>query len=314
MSRLAKILEYTYAGNLERKKLINRPSFPYDIKELLMSEGMEADTILTEELQGALIDGAEKRSVIRKILPIIKVSKYKAIVPTNISPSGVVGPTAEGAVPASLEGSYSSGSLSINKYSTKIGITNEMIEDCQWDVIEYQVKRAGALLENTLNKDGMTELLDGHNGTSPADKDPASSHFELADLADIKNTLMDKYWGGGGLSFIGHPEAIQFLLDSDALAVNVVPNQGGQLLGVDIYELNTPIGSATNYWDATDAANHYYGIVLDTDNYAVIGMRDDIHITKEVKDPIHDLTQLIASMRFDVKVINSKAAVRILSK
>ena len=314
MGKLSKILEYAYAGNLEKKRLINGPTFPREVKELLVSEGMNTSTLVSLGVQEALVDGAETRAVIRNVLPTIKVSKYNTMVPTNLSPSGVVSPTAETAIPPILNSSYASGTLDIEKYSTRVGITSEMIEDCQWDIIEAEVKRAGAILENTLNKVGMTELLDGHNASKPADKDPAGSHLELVDLADVKNTLMTKYWGGGGLSFIGHPKAIQYLLDSGSLPVDVVPNKGGKLFGMGVYELITPIDSKTRYWDATDASSHYYGIVLDTNNYAVIGMREDMNVTKQIRDPIHDLTEMVASMRFDVKVINDKAAVRILSK
>jgi hypothetical protein len=90
---------------------------------------------------------------------------------------------------------------------------------------------------------------------------------------------------------------------------------------MDLYELYTDLetaytwnGGTQKYWDATDGANHYYGIVLDSDNYAVIGMQEDIHIKSKKNDPVHDLTNLVASMKFDVKVINNKAAVRILTK
>ena len=322
MGRLATILEYTYAGDSERKKILKSYKFPTDVRELVMSEDMEEDTLVNIEIQNTIVEGAKSRSVIRKVLPIININTYNTLVPYDVSPSGTIDAVGEIAAVPTLRSSFSSGSISPNKYSTKIQITDELLEDHRWDLVEIQVKRAGALLENTLNKIGMNELLCSHHASAPSDIDPTYSHIQLQDLARAKQSLQNIYWGGGGISFIGHPAAWRYLYTCTSGSnyvgsnlVNISPNNGDKIIGMDAYELDTPLETgAAKYWDATDSANHYYGIVLDSNNYAVIGMQDDIHVTRKVNDPVHDLTSLVASAKFDVKVINNKAAVRILAK
>jgi len=320
MGKLAKVLEYTYAGDNERKEILNQSNFPKDIKQLLLSEeGTGSDNLLNIELENALHVGAEKRSVIRKLIPTIDVNEYRAVVPSMISPSGCVDKVSEGAAFPTMKATFASGTVEINKYATSIPITHELIEDGQWDIIEILVQRAGALLENTLNKVGMTQLLDGHHATKPADIDPAESHITTYDIALAREYLKKLYWGNSRMSFIGYPTAIRYLLSKSSVSgsteLGITPNTGDDICGVEVYELMTPLEvGATSYWDATDSANHYYGMVIDSDNYAVIGMRQDIKIESNIKDPAFDLTKLVASMRFGVKVINSQAAVRILSK
>jgi len=328
MGRLAKVLEYTYAGDSERKRILRSPRFPTDVRELVMSESMEEDTLVSQEIEKTILEGAETRSVIRKVLPIVDINTYNTLVPYDLSPSGSLEPVGEVAEAPTLVTYFQSGSVQPRKYSTKIQITNEMLNDHRWDLVETQIKRAGAVLENTLNKVGMTEMLDGHNGTKPADIDPTYLHIQLSDLARARQSLQTEYWGGGGITFIGHPAAWRYLYTTTSGSnyagtnlVNISPNTGDNIIGMDAYELNTPLethrvwaSSTPKYWDSTDSANHYYGIVLDSNNYAIIGMQDDIHVSREVNDPVHDLTSLVASAKFDVKVIKNKAAVRILAK
>jgi len=315
MNQLARVLEYTYAENSKKQRLMDSNRFPSEVKNLLMSEGMEEGNVLEIEVNKALVDGASKRSVIRKAIPTVNVGSSKALIPSNLSPSGVAECISEAATIPDLWSTYTSGTLDVKKYATKIGITEELVEDHEWDLVTLEVERAGALLENALNKAGMTELLDGHHATIPADVDPGGDHLRVSDLAAAKESLKTLYWGGGKLSFIGYPTATRYLLSSGNTAPFIHPNIDGKLFGIDIYELATKLeDKSSNYWDSTDGSSHYYGILLDYDNYAYIGMRDDIHLSKEIKDPIHDITNLTASMRFDVKVINSKAAVRILTK
>ena len=317
MGKLAKILEYAYANDSEKKKLLNNSHLPKDIKELLLSESMEEGTLINEGMNIALVAGAENRSVIRKVLPIVTIGAYNNVIPYNLSPSGGVSAVGEAASIPSLRSAYGSGSVRPKKYSVRVGITNEMIEDCRWDLVELEFNRAGALLENTLNRVGMTELLDGQNGTTPADIDPTHLHIQIQDLARAKESLKNEYWGGGNISFIEHPNAWRYIFVSGGnyLAPYISPNRGSQLMGMDVYELYTDLETdAQTYWDSTDATGHYYGIVLDSDNYAVIGMKEDIHIANQNYDPINDLANIIVQAKFDVKVINSKAAVRILTK
>ena len=155
MNNLAKILEYTYAGDSERKRILNKTDFPIGLKELLLDSNTQEVTLVNQEIHNALVDGANKRSIIRNVLPVINVNSNKPTIPSTLSPSSYIDPVAQAASISNMDGYFASGQLNIQKYSTKVGITNDLIEDKEWDIISVQVERAGALIENSLNKIGL---------------------------------------------------------------------------------------------------------------------------------------------------------------
>jgi len=308
MSRLTKILEYSTSSPREQKKLLDRPDFPADMKELLLSTPSESSDLVRTEVIGAVIEGAKSRESARKLLPIINTNSNTGKIVFGTTPSGQYAPyVAEGAATTVITNNYSSGNISIKKAAVRPCITTEMIEDGKYDVIELELRRAGALLENKLNQEVMTTLLDGVSG--PTDIDP-TTHITIENVGEAKGNI-DQYGWMADSVFL-QPKAFGWMYD-EANVTDIVDGTHNLFgLKATVVDCVTD-GTGTAYWDATNSSNHYYGLVFDSYNFAYIAMREDINV-KEYDDPIHDIIGMNVSMRFDVGIINASAGCRILAK
>lgn len=319
MSKLTSLLEYCDSNKQKKKSLLNSNKFITETglnkeqRELLLSEAETETTLVNAAVLEAITNGANKRQIIRKALPIYKVNSYKARVPYSSVPTDYANEVGEGAAIQPIDGSYGSGSKEIKKFAVRAAVTNELIEDSEFHIVEHELERAGAMIENSLNKEGISVLLSEHNGTTPADVDPSGTHIAPGDLLLAKSKVVGQGYGHNFV-VLTHPTSGSRYLYNDSALSNVF---GGQttVWGMEPYELSdATYETTTQKWDNNDAANHYYGLVFDKDNYAGILMRDDIHVVNEMEDPIHDLTNIIVSMRASVCVFADKAACRILTK
>ncbi|RLF30013.1 MAG: phage major capsid protein [Thermoplasmata archaeon] len=321
-SRFVKLLEYAFAGNSERKRMLNSEAFKKTVGEkavkmLLQAEDISETTLLQEEVIKKVYEGAEPAKCVRNVFPVQKTKSYSVRFVVG-SPGAYAKEVPEGsAVPVDQEG-YSKVDVEVKKYATRPLITKEMIDDCLFNIIEHEIKKAGLRLENTLNRVVLEKLLTEMDGITAID--PAGTHIAVTDIAEAISKVKEKNWMPDVL--ITHPAAEGYLLQDSNLAYvayagTEAPLREGtipRLLGLKPYTLSvTPSDESGVYWDGTDADNHYYGLVLDSNNTAVIVMRDDITVTR-YEDPIRDLEGIIAKMRFGVGILHDDAGVRILSK
>jgi len=310
MSKLTELMDYTLAGNTKRTRILNSYSFTNNypnLKSLLLSEGMDSDELLRTEVISAINAGAENRRVMRNVLPIIPTNSKRVRPIYGTKPSGNLAyQIAEGAAYPTKTQYYSSGSgVDIKKYGLKSSITTELIEDAEFGIIEYELRKVGEAIENKLNEVAIGALLENHNGTTPADEDPAGSILQTVDLSDSYEKLNTLGWTAKDL--ILRPRSYGQIISGAQLNFN-----GNDCFGLSLHVLDTPY-AGTKYWDDADASSHYYGLLLDSDNYGFIAMKNDITVNS-LKDPIHDLVNFIVDIRFGVGVTHNDAAVRILTK
>jgi len=325
MSKLTRLLQLAYAGNSERTKLLNDPHVIHDLggknsktyKTLLQSNAINETTLLQEEVWKTVVEGAEPFKCFRDVLPIINTDSYSVRVVTGES-GAYAQDIAEGAEIPIDTSSFSKTDITIKKIGTRPLITNELIEDALFDVVELELKKAGARLENKLNRDCLQAILSGMDGIT--DVDPAGTNLAVSDLATARALVEAE--GRMPDTLITHPIAEGQLLKDSNLVYVAYAGQGrtletGELpriLGLKPYTLSVTVEDGfTYYWDGTDAANHYYALVLDSKNTAYIAMRRDITIER-YDDPIHDLLGISCTMRYGVAVVDDKAGVRILAK
>lgn len=321
-SRFVKLLEYAFAGNSERKRMLNSESFKSivgekTVKQLLQAEDITETTLLQEEVIKKVYEGAEPAKCVRNVFPIQKTKSYS--VRFIVGGAGSYAEeVAEGAAIPVNEEAYSKIDVEVKKYATRPLITKEMIDDGLFNIVEHEIKKAGLRLENTLNRVVLENLLAKLDGLE--DIDPVGDHIAVTDIAVAIAEVKEANWMPDTL--ITHPIAEGHLLqDSNlvyvAYAGTETPLREGtipRLLGLKPYTLSvSPRSNIGVYWDGTGGANHYYAIVLDSNNSAVIVMRDDITIS-QYEDPIKDLVGITAKMRFGVGVLHNNAGVRILSK
>lgn len=327
MSKLTKLLEFAYAGNTERSRMLNTESFKKtvldtipdkEVKQLLLANEIESTTLIQEEVYKAVVEGAEPFKCMREVLPVVKTDSYSVRVVYGESGMYAQEVPEGGKIEIDTQ-NYSKKDITIKKVGTRPLITNELIEDSLFDVVELELKKAGARLENKLNRDGIVELLKNHNGTTPSDTDPAGTALAVSDIA--KSIAKVKAVGFLPSVLITHPTAEgQLLQDSNlayvAYAGTSTPLTQGtvpKLMGLTPYTLGVTSDDPTYKWDDTDSSGHYYALVLDPSSYAMIAMRRDITI-EQYDDPIHDLVGISCTMRYGVGVIQDQAACRILAK
>lgn len=323
MSKFTKMFEIAFASKSERDKIIDAESTKrilgdntYDnYKALIQSNGIQSANLLQEEVYKTISEGAEPFKCLRDILPIIKTDSYSVRVV-----KGEVGSYAEDVA----EGSkvpidtqvYSKQDITIKKIGTRPLITNELIEDALFDIVQLELSKAGARMENKLNRDCLVELASDQGVT---EVDPANSHLEVSDLATARasieayNYLPD--------TMILHPTAEGYLLqDSNLVYASYAGNNTAlttgkipKILGMIPKTLSVTTGSTSYYWDGTDSSTHWNALCLDSKATAYLAMRRDLTV-EEYDDPIHDIMGIACTMRYGVEVIRNTAQCFVLAK
>jgi len=321
MSKLTKLLEIAFAkSKSDQKTLVEKESTKTILgektyKALLQSNAIQESYLLQEEVYKTISEGTEPFHCMRDILPVIKTDSYSVRVVKGETGS-YAEEVAEGAkVPIDTQ-VFSKVDISIKKIGTRPIITNEIIEDCLFDIAQLELKKSGARMENKLNRDCLKELLSDQGVTAI---DPEGQHVAVTDLAKIRADI-EAYNYIPDTIFM-HPSAEGYLLqDSNLVYVAYMGNPTAltsgkipKLFGLTPYTTTVTTGNSSYNWDATDAATHWNVGVLDSKNVAYLAMRRDLTV-EEYDDPIHDIMGIACTMRYGVEVINNTAQAYILSK
>ena len=218
MSKFTKLLEYAFAGNSERKRMLQKDSFKKivgekAVKQLLQSEDINETTLLQEEVIKKVYEGAEPFKCVRNVFPVVKTNSYT--IRFVVGAAGTYAEkVAEGAAVPVHEESYSKVDVEMVKYATRPLITKEMIADGLFDIVEWEIKKVGARLENTLNRVVLEKLLSELDGISAID--PTGTHLAVTDIANAVGQVKNKNWNPDVL--ITHPMAEAYLLQDSNLA------------------------------------------------------------------------------------------------
>jgi len=338
MSTLQSLLTFGTAGNVERGRLLSKGWFkkslegktccvpnqfktyglekPYDridgYKALLQSENQAiADsTLVQEEVYATVIEGTEPFKCWRELCPITTAESYS----TRIV-KGELGTYADevaeaGAIPIDTQ-TYTKIDIPIKKYGVRPVITNELIDDSHFDIVEMELRKAGYRLENKLNRVVLNQILNGTYAITTSVLDPAGTHISVSDIAlaakkvKKQNIMAD--------TLVTHPTAEGYLLQDSNLAYvayagNASPLTLGtvpKLMGLMPYTC-TATDKADPTWDDTTAASDVTAIVFSKMDLAMIRMKHDIKIV-DYDDPIHDLVGISCLMRYGAEVLNEKA-------
>jgi len=321
MSKLTKMLEYAYAGNSERSRMANTESFktivldtiPRDRRELLMSDGMETDTLLQEEVYNTIVEGSKPVQCVRNVFPIIKTDTYQIRITKESGNLGKAVDVAEGAaIPIDTE-TFSTVDLSIKKIGCRPIITNELIEDGLWDMVEFELMRAGQKLEHKLNYDVINEATDKTTYAAITNVDAGANTTPGNVLEAIKDILDYDYIP---TDMIMTPFAENKIISSNNLLQAHMAGSDaalrnydiGRVFGLKLHRLSVDGWTTGTYkWNSgNDTAHDVHALVCDS-SYCMIGMRRDITV-EQYDDPIHDLVGLSATMRYGVKTVQPEKA------
>jgi hypothetical protein len=309
MTTLTRLLEYSNSNNTRKKELLNSNSFTKEIgKEKALLLSTDENNLIRREVVNAISEGADRRASLRYSLPIMSETGRLVRVPYDKSTSSMYADkVSEGAnIPDSLD-DYSYTDIKTQKFTCRSNITNEILEDSNYGVIELELNRMGAKIENRINREIMTTLLDDH-GSSPDDLTPSLSHISLTDIANGISILSNNDWLP--THFIIHPASLMYTLDS----YHGISYSTDNLWGLNTFTTSVSVDDeCVKKWDPTVGTNNYNGIIMDSFNYACI-VSDMKYDVKEFSDPMSDIVGLITKMKFGVGVLNDSAAILIKSK
>jgi len=301
MSKITELCDYLYNDNHKALKSFNKEE-----KELMLSETDESTSLVQRELVNTIWKGAEQRRVFRNFLPVMQSPKMYGTTAVYVGhPNEYATKVSEGSAMPENTLDYQSVDIDLNKFTVGVSISNEMLEDGKFELVEYEIGRAGMKIENSINQLILSALLDG---TTNSAVDPTTA-LDYADIGAGYKTISNLKWNPTDV--ILHPMAIEDII-SDNKSININFNNG------NLYGMNTHLcdiettADATSYWDDTDAANHYFGLVLDRYNCGIIAIRDDLDVDS-VKDFVHDITSFNVSTRAGFGVTNSTATCGILT-
>lgn len=278
------------------------------VKELLLSENVESTTLIQAEVHKTVMEGAEPSICLRNALQTIPM-KTK-VMNWTVGETGSYAPeVAEGADIPLYNQDYASVEFKAKKYGGRPAITNELLEDSPFALAEIEMQKAGRRIENTMNQNGVTEMIDTF---ATNEHDTAGNNQGIKAIAKAVSNVRAQ--GFIPDTLIMHPEAEAAVL-AEFVPTNYFPTESivrtgmvPNLLGLRAFTCGVT-SNGTKTWGY--GADEIGMVVYDSMAAAAIGMRRDITV-EEYSDPIKDMTSMTVTGRHDVEVMLEKAGSRIV--
>lgn len=270
----------------------------------------EVDTLFREQLHETVMEGAEKRKFARDASNVLNASTRSGDI-TIASDETYADRNSEGSEIRDDGEDYATISWDCTKLTKGSRVTDEMVDHSMVDLIERNIQKTGAAVENSINREFLNNLLTNANGNY----DAGGSGLGVPALnggvgvVDNEDFMAD--------SFVSHPEFRTALFDDSNL---VYANQSGgdtelrqrevaRIMGVDHYAASggTYDGSAETW--AYGATGEKGAVVYDSDHvhtilYSANGSGIEV---KDYDDPIRDLTGVNARVWADADYSQQRA-------
>jgi hypothetical protein len=274
----------------------------------------EFNTLWREQLYDSVIEGSRKKQIARDAAMVVNVETSSGDHP-RAGDADFADEIAEGAAIPDDRQDYDTVEWDTVKFGKGARFTEELIDHSLIDLIEAEIEKIGRDLENSLNRQFVTELVDNADSgndvdtSAASDRDVASVNQAITniDLSDFEATTL-----------VTHPEYRQTLFDSDNL---VYANRAGSDEGIrqrtynPLFDLNMVEASngmldpdSGNTWGFS-SADEYGGVVYNEDRLGIY-MYSDIEI-KDYEDPIRDLSGINGRMQTDVTFHQPASAARL---
>lgn len=277
------------------------------VRELLLSTAIESTTLIQTEMHATVLEGAEPWKCMRQACTVLPMKANTLTIP--VGEVGSYAPeVAEGAEIPISDQDYSSVTLTAKKYGVRPMITDEMVADALYPVMEMEIRKAGAKMENTLNRLALTELIDN---TSANEHDASGSNLGIKAIATaIKLVKADGFIPD---RIVLHPDA-EALIMADYIPTGYVGAEAAQsgklpnLLGLSPFITNVADASSQTWEYNSDGDIGM--VVFDSGNSTVIGERQPITV-KRFDDVIRQLQGGTVSARWAVGTLQANAGARI---
>lgn len=277
------------------------------VRELLLSTAIESTTLLQTEMHATVLEGAEPWKCMRQACVTLPMKANTLTIP--VGEVGSYAPeVAEGAEIPISDQDYTAVTLTAKKYGVRPMITDEMVADALYPVMEMEIRKAGAKLENTLNRLALTELIDN---TSANEHDASGANLGIKAIATaIKLVKADGFIPD---RIVLHPDA-EALIMADYIPTGYVGAEAAQsgklpnLLGLSPFITNVADASSQTWEYNSDGDIGM--VVFDSGNSTVIGERQPITI-KRYEDIVRQIQGGTVSARWAVGTLQANAGARI---
>jgi len=273
----------------ELRRKIGETLRNYRLQELLLSDASQATAKVLDTVWEAAkpnLIGRELVTVIAQDAPSIKIPRAKLSKAYEV---------AEGAeIPVGTE-EYDSISLTPKKYGVRPLISREMIEDAEWDVIEYQLAEAGRAMADIETEKIVTQMIVDAGNSVAAGSAGTLAYNDVVNI--MKEVLVDGYVPN---VLAVHPSELADLL-KDA-AIQKAMDWGGQpvaptgqiptLLGMRVL-VSTKIPAGT-------------ALIADNKHSGVLFVRRDL-TAEDYEDPVKDLAGIAVTARWAYATLQSEA-------
>lgn len=327
---LARYLECAYKESSESKKELDRYLYRKErelgaplthwedgkvvkVRELLQAEAIESTTLVQTQLHNTITKGADYAKCVRDAVPVERNAKgptHRFVTDESTASSTAYAPkVAEGAEIPPRAVDYSNSDVSFVTIGERIPITRALVEDQRFDAVAKAAQNLGKRVENTLNYDTVDSMLEN----SGLEHDCTGSNLGLKAL----NAARTKVLAAGFMpdSAIVHPEfagqIINDLVPSDYYGGEKAFNTGniGYAIGLKLYTWGGTTSGTTYTWDY-DGDGDIGAIVYDSEAAAGIAFARDLTIER-YEQPIRDLTNAQATMRYAASYIQANAIARV---
>ena len=281
------------------------------VRELLTADAIESTTLILLEAYKTVLQGAEPAKCMRNAFPVVPTTSNQLRWPLG-EPGTYAYDVAEGAEIPMQTQQYSTVMFNIGKIGVRPSITNELIDDSLYGIIDLEVQKAGLRMENKLNQKLLDQILsqaDSGTYTTPIDNSTNAGVDAIADA--IANVATNNFIPD---TVILHPGKMNLVYRNFIPAYNPLAQQVqvtgdigktlGMILGLKPFMLGVTSTSTTKTWGTS--AGNIYQIIADAKNLAALAMRRDITVTN-YDDPIHDLKGMAVTARLAGNVLWPKA-------
>lgn len=335
---LPKLLKYGYASTGERRSMLNKEWFKQSLenascfvkhnhkdyglespgripayKALLQSErnAITDTTLVQEQVYSSILAGSQPQIVWRGILPTVNANSYRMRFVKGETGS-YAGEVAEGGAVDVDTQTYTSQNVDIKKIGTRPLITEELIQDGLFDVIEQELQYAGRRMENKLNRYVLDKILNGSNAISTSTHNPAGDHAAVTDLAHLIGKIQKQDYMPD--TFVAYPTTAAYLMQDSNVAyaaymgsdAPLVSGKLPTLLGLTPYICTATDTASSPTWGDATAGTSVGGIVFSKNDLGKLVISRDLTV-KDYDDPIHDIRGIVLTMRFGFDVNYEKA-------
>ena len=282
------------------------------VRELLLSTAIESTTLIQTEMYATVIEGAEPFKCMRQACKVLPMKANTLTIP--VGEAGSYAPeVAEGAEIPISDQDYTAVTLTAKKYGVRPMITDEMVADALYPVMEMEIRKAGAKLENTLNQLALTELID-NTANNEYDSNVGTNTITAAGTKAIVHALGNvKADGFLCDTIVMSPSAETVVMaeytptsyvGAEAVASGRLPN----IMGLKAFTCSVADASSST-WDY-DSDGEIGMVVFDSQNSTVIGERQGITV-KRYEDIVRQLQGGTVSARWAVGTLQANAGARI---